>query len=134
MKRGGRSYSSSWNLGCCEVTDLLSSGELPAGFAYPGEFLRIVDLGLLRLEPWWIIEGQVLRDRYAGLKARYPTRQLVPFAVRQDRDDVASFDADARNVAIIHDYADAGWEKRTEFRDFNSWLRHAFEELIAFGE
>lgn len=115
------------------MADLLTIADLPQGFDYPAQFVRVVELGLTQLEPWWIIEGDLLRDRHRGLKSRYPDRRLVPFAVRQDRDDVACFDTDSRNVVVIHDFTDAGWEKRANFDGFNDWLRQAIEDLIEFG-
>jgi hypothetical protein len=114
------------------MSDLLSIADLPDGFDYPRGFVRVVELGLTGLEPWLIIQGETLRERHQGLRKRYPERVLVPFAVRQDRDDVACFDVDANRVAIVHDFADAGFERRAEFQDFYSWLRHAIEDLIEF--
>jgi len=115
-----------------EAVHLLSVEDLPPGFEYPREFVRIVQLGLTNLEPWRIIEGERLLNRLLGLRGRYPNRTLVPFARRQDNDDVACWDIDEGNVAVIHDFASEGWEQRVEFPDFNSWLRQAVEDLIAF--
>ncbi len=114
------------------MAQLLSSAELPEGFQYPHQFLHIVDLELLNLEPWWILQGDSLRERLAGLRSRYPARTLVPFARRQDNDDVACFDLDTRKVVIVHDFASPGWEQRTEFDDFYGWLRQAIGDLIEF--
>ncbi len=115
------------------MADLLSIDDLPKGFDYPAEFVRVVELGLTDLEPWWIFDGDQLRRRAVGLRERYPQRRLVPFARRQDNDDVACWDLDARDVAIIHDMASPGWEQRQRFADFNAWLRQAIEDLIEFG-
>lgn len=115
------------------MTELLTSGDLPAGFSYPPEFLRIVELGLVRLEPWWIFDGDLLRHRVIDLRKRYPNRKLVPFAKREDSDDVACWDLEAGDVSVIHDMADPGWEQRDRFKDFNAWLRRAIEDLIDFG-
>jgi hypothetical protein len=115
------------------MAELLSVSDLPSDFEYPRQFVRVVELGLTRLEPWWIIEGALLRERRAGMKERYPSRTLVPFAVRQDRDDVACFAAGGDQVLIIHDFADAGFEQRGELPDFNGWLRCAIDDLIEFG-
>ena len=76
------------------MAELLSVEELPDGFSYPAEFLRIVGLGLTQLEPWWILDGDNLRIRHLGLQRRYPSRKLVPFARREDNDDVACWDLD----------------------------------------
>lgn len=113
--------------------DLLSIDELPDGFDYPAEFVRIVELGLTDLEPWWIFQGDLLRRRSVDLRERYPERRLVPFARRQDNDDVACWDLDVGDIAIIHDMASPGWEQRQRFDNFTSWLRQAFEDLIEFG-
>ncbi len=113
--------------------ELISVPHFPDEFDYPREFVRVVELGLTHLEPCWIIKGDLLRDRYRGLQQRYPTRTLVPFAVRQDRDDVACFVPDAKHVVIIHDFADPGYEQRDALEDFNAWLRRAIDDLIEFG-
>jgi hypothetical protein len=115
------------------MTELLSISDLPEGFEYPPEFVRIVELELTQLEPWWIIEGDRLRTRYLGLRKRYPSRTLVPFALRQDCDDVACFEPGRAGVVIVHDFASPGWEQRDQLPDFHSWLRRAIEDLIEFG-
>lgn len=102
------------------------------GFVYPHELVRVMNLGLVHLEPWWIMEGTLLRDRLVGVRKRYPTRKLVPFARRQDNDDLACFNLDNGKVAIIHDFASPGYEQRAEFADFYEWLRQAVEDLIEF--
>lgn len=71
------------------MSELLPPAELPAAFGYPGEFLRVVDRGLVDLEPWLILRGEDLLVRHHGLRTRYPKRRVVPFALRTDRDDVA---------------------------------------------
>jgi hypothetical protein len=114
------------------MADLLGVSDLPDGFSYPPEFIRVVELGLVDLEPWWILVGDLLRERTAGLAKRYPERRLVPFARRQDNDDVACWDLDSGKVTVIHDFASPGYEAREVLDDFYSWLRGAIEDLIAF--
>ncbi|RZQ63633.1 hypothetical protein EWH70_13390 [Amycolatopsis suaedae] len=116
------------------MADLLSASDLPEGFDYPAEFIRLVELDLTKLEPWWVFDGENLRRRYAGLKERYPDRNIVPFARREDNDDVACWDLDAGDVVVVHDFASPGSEQRERFPDFTSWLRQAFEDFIAHGE
>jgi hypothetical protein len=65
------------------------------------------------------------------MRQRYPLRKLVPFARRQDDDDVACFDLDRGAVAIVHDYASPGWEGNAEFADFRAWLHQAIDDMIA---
>jgi hypothetical protein len=114
------------------MPELLSVRDLPERFDYPRLYIRVVELGLTALEPWWLLEGEALRRRLAGLRERYPERELVPFAARQDRDDVACWDGQPDHVVIIHDFASPGWESAREFEDFGAWLRQAVEDLIEF--
>jgi hypothetical protein len=56
---------------------------------------------------------------------------LVPFADRQDNDDVACWErggADA--VVIIHDFASPGFEDEGSFEDVGAWFRAAVEETL----
>lgn len=113
--------------------DLLRPDELPAGLRYPPAFLRLIDRGLVYFEPWFVMEGELLRGRLAGLAERYPSRKLLPFARREDNDDVACWDADRPgNVVIVHDYASPGWERRAELDDFYMWIRLALEDMVAY--
>jgi hypothetical protein len=113
--------------------DLLTENERPVGFSYPRQFTRVVELGLTDLEPWYLLEGKLLREALAGLAARYPDRKLVPFARRQDNDDVACWQVGVNEeVFVIHDFASPGWEQRGQFSDFYHWLRRAIEDLIEF--
>ena len=112
---------------------LLPISDLPDGFNYPPEFIRVVELGLTDLEPWWIFDGELLWRRAANLRRRYPDRRLVPFARRQDNDDVACWDLAEGDVVIIHDFASPGSEQRARFPDFYSWLRQAIDDLIEHG-
>ena len=114
------------------MAELLGPKELPDGFAYPAEFLRVVDLGLVNLEPWSILEGDALRERHIGLLRRYPARRLVPSARREDNDDIACWERSHGQIVVIHDFASPGFENRHEFPDFWSWFRTAIEDFIAF--
>ncbi|WP_432944816.1 hypothetical protein ACQPXM_03905 [Kribbella sp. CA-253562] len=115
------------------MASLLTPADLPDGFEYPPQFIRVVELGLTDLEPWRIIEGEELALLLDGLGKRYPRRTLVPFARRIDDDDVACWDIDrSSRVSIIHDFASPGWEQQAEFDDFYTWLRQAVEDLIEY--
>ncbi len=112
--------------------DLLAESELPRGFQYPDQFTRTIDLGITKLEPWYFLEGEGLRGCMSGLAGRYQ-RRLVPFAARQDRDDVACWEVGAgERVFIVHDFASPGWERREEYAGFYDWLRSAVEDFIEF--
>ena len=61
----------------------------------------------------------------------YPQRKLIPFARRDDGDDIACFEVGKENrVQIIHDFASAGYEQRKEYECFWDWFRDAVEEMI----
>ncbi len=112
---------------------LLTLDDLPDGFSYPEEFIRVVELGLTNLEPWWIMDGDLLRVRQTGIESRYPSRKLVVFAMRQDNDDVACWDLDQGGVVVVHDFASAGYETREHYSDFYCWFRQAIDDLVGFG-
>lgn len=99
------------------MIDLLPVHALPPGFGYPAAFVRVVELRLIELEPWQILGGDQLGRRHEGLRLRYSARRLVPFARRQDDDDVACCDIDRGGISVIHDFADAGWEQRAAYAD-----------------
>lgn len=112
---------------------LLQKNHLPDGFEYPSAFLKIINLKLLDLEPWSIMEGDYLLKRYEGLKERYPERNLVPFSRRLDNDDLACWDKnDNSTVIILHDFATQGWENRKVFSTFWDWFREAIEDMIVW--
>jgi len=96
---------------------LLNPEEAPGWFAYPEEFLRIYDQGLINFQPWTVLEGDWLRTRFQGLKNRYQSRQPC-------------FEKDVPGVVIIHDHASQGWESRPGYDSFWDWLRAALEETI----
>jgi hypothetical protein len=118
------------------MPELLSDSELPAGFAYPPELLRAVEYGLLKLEPWWVLHGDDLRFKAMVLKDRYRKQVYVPFADRQDSDDVACLTGAGSEVLIVHDFASPGWEARGRggWPNFHAWLRQAVEDYIEWGE
>lgn len=61
------------------MPDLLTESERPSWFSYPRHFLRAVELDVLNLDPWQLLDGMWLRVRMDGLAKRYPDRKLVPF-------------------------------------------------------
>lgn len=111
--------------------EIFAASDLYPGFAYPQGLEKVVELGLVDLDSWFIMEA-TLASRYAeGMRERYPERQLIPFAKRTDNDDVACFEmGDGQRVHVIHDFADPGWEQRAVYEDFWSWFQEAVELLI----
>ncbi|RPF22248.1 hypothetical protein [Myceligenerans xiligouense] len=117
------------------MADLLRPADLPSGFTYLRQFVRVVELGIVDLEPWRILGGDRLARRAAGLRNRYRERVLVPFAERIDNDDIACWDLDRDGqVVVVHDFASPGWEHVAAFADFYDWLRQAVEDLIEYDD
>lgn len=115
------------------MADTYSDLNLYPSFIFPEGFVRIVNLGLINLEPWYILEPRQLTEKMKGLRERYPSRELIPFARRTDNDDVACFiDCNAQKVLVIHDFAAKGWEQRETYNTFWDWFRQAIEEMINF--
>lgn len=117
------------------MADLLTPAELPGGCEYPRNLGRVIDLGLTNFDIWWIIEGKLLHGLYTTVQKLYPARTLIPFAKRQDNDDIACFDLDSGRISVIHAFASPGWEQRDEgrvFDTFEDWLRQALDDMLAF--
>ena len=112
---------------------LLEPSTAPAWFRYPGQFLRVVAQNLVDLTPWYLMDHDQVLTRMEGLRLRYPGRDLVPFARRDDNDDVACWEKGrGETVVVIHDFASRGHEEHRAFPDFWSWFRGAIEEMIEF--
>jgi hypothetical protein len=111
---------------------VLNEALRPNWFKYPKEYSRVVDLKIVNLEPWFFLDGEELESRYRGLKERFPTAELIPFARRADNDDVACWEKSGGNlkVYVVHDFSRWGWEKHKEYEDFWSWYRKAMEDMI----
>lgn len=115
------------------MNKLLSENELPEGFIYPSDFLRIVQQGLVDFDPWIILQDKQLRTRYIGINQRFPNKSLVPFARREDNDDVACWQPnDIDSVYVIHDFSTLGYEKKIKL-SFWDWLRQALEDTINYS-
>lgn len=112
-------------------TFILPKNEHPEWVEYPQSYCRLVEQGLIHLTPWHIMEGQQALVHFRGLAQRYPTRELFPFAYRQDNDDTACWGRGmGEKVFVIHDFASPGWEDVKAFDDVWSWFRSAVEETI----
>ena len=81
-----------------------------------------------KAEDWRLLTIEEIETVGAGINSRYPNRTVLPFARRDDCDDVACFlisSKEQRNeqVLIIHDFASPGWEVEASFGDLQSWLK-----------
>jgi hypothetical protein len=113
----------------------LDWNNVPNWLALPPEYLRLLRLNIVNLEPWHLLDASTAARRTQGLQHRYPDRKLFVFAERRDCDDVACWEeGQAGRVRIIHDFATTGWEERGNrgFDSFWDWFRAAIEEMIEF--
>ena len=105
---------------------------LPAGltaFAWPEAYRRTLARGLVQLQPWSFLDSDELALAWRGLRERYPSREVVPFARRLDGDDVACF-LPGGEVLVIHDFASPGYEAPAGATSYWEWFRAAVEDVI----
>lgn len=115
------------------MIDLLSEKDLPEGFKYPADFLWIVNLPITNLKPWIFHSGIGLQKRFEGIKERYPNRKLIPFAFRQDCDEVACWDLhDKGRIKVIEDFSRANIAEDIVYDTFFDWLQQAMHDMIEF--
>lgn len=113
------------------IMELFNIKEIYSDFQYPASFVKAVELNLLDFEFWYVMTNEQVATRINGLMKRYPNRKLVPFARRDDNDDIACFEVGKEEkVQIIHDFASEGYEQREEYDNFWSWMKVAIDELI----
>jgi hypothetical protein len=110
---------------------ILPNDHRPSWLEYPHSFNRIVEQSLVHVTPWHILEAERALTQFRRLAERYPSRELFPFAYRQNNDDLACWSkGSGEKVFIIHDFASPGWENEAEFNDVWTWFRAAVEETI----
>ena len=113
-------------------TKLFEPSDLDVPVKLPGGLLRIVNQNLVDLTPWHVMPRDLAVKRLHGLRQRY-SRKYVPFARRQDNDDLACIDpARPEEIVIVHDFASEGTELRKRFDSFWDWFRAAVEEMVLF--
>ena len=104
-------------------------------FIYPETYNKLIELNLVDFDVWYLIESGQATRRYHDLKERYPNRKLIPFARRDDNDDIACFEVGkGEKIQIIHDFASEGYEQRKEYENFWKWLEVAVREMIEYNK
>lgn len=115
----------------------LQKNILPKEFEYPYSYKKYIQDEPAELEPWHFYHDG-LEFAFNGLKKRYPSRSVIPFARRSDNDDIACFEVETGGnnhpVIIIHDFASPGWECRGKCIDFLEWVRLAEAESKEWKE
>jgi len=116
---------------------LIKASEIPeiedaiGHFSFPKAFGKVVSLNLVDYDLWYLMGKNHILQRRTGLLSRYPNRNLVPFARRDDCDDIACFDIEhGEKVFIVHDFAASGWEHRKAYPDFWCWFKDAVQDMI----
>jgi len=110
--------------------ELLKENELPYGFKYPESIKKACALGLVNICPWSVMDTKRVKVCLDGLKLRYPNRKLIPFAERQDNDDIACFEmGKGEEVQWVHDFASVGWEQCGVYMDFYEWFKSILEDV-----
>ncbi len=100
-------------------------------YNYPQGYIKLKELHLIDFEYWYFIPDNQFEKRFMGMKERFPNRKYIPFARRDDCDDIACFElGKGETVFIIHDYASDGYEERKRYNDIWDWVRDAIDELI----
>lgn len=103
-------------------------------FCYPESFVKVMDLNLVDFDLWYFMSEDMEIKRLNGLIERYPKRKLIPFAKRDDCDDIACFEiGQGEKVQIIHDYSMEGYEQKRTYNDFWEWLKDAINEMIEYN-
>ena len=105
-------------------------------FEYPKHYLAALELNLTNFYFWYFMDllGQdYIKWRIEHLQKWYPNRKLIPFAKRDDCDDIACFEiGKGDEVQIVDDFAYRGYELETnrKYESFWAWMKAATEELI----
>ena len=105
-----------------------------AGFAVPKAYHRVLALGLTNLEPWRFLSGASdFAQHYDMVRQLYPDKQYIPFARREDNDDIACFlGANSGTIAVVHAFASPGYQVGSGiYTTFWDWFRLAIDEMIA---
>ncbi|MBC2183855.1 hypothetical protein HCB33_10855 [Listeria sp. FSL L7-0233] len=103
-------------------------------YEYPESYEKLIDLGLVNFDIWFLMEKEQASSIYNGMQERYPKRKLIPFAKRADNDDTACFEIDkGSKIQLIHDFTTEGFEQRGEFEDLWEWLESAVKTMVEYN-
>lgn len=69
--------------------ELFNVKDIYKDFQYPASFLKAINLNLVDFEFWYLMTKEQVSKRINGLLKRYPNRKLIPFARRDDNNDIA---------------------------------------------
>ena len=116
---------------------MIGNVKYPSWVGEQAELKRLIELDLLKVDPWFFFNNEnMYQTRVEGLAKRFQEADLVPFARREDNDDIACWSKESgkHKVYVVHDFSTDGWKNREEFGDFWSWYRTAIEAMIEHGQ
>jgi len=111
---------------------------LPVGFRFPESYLFLLEKRPPDIEPWeWLASYKELSISWMNIiKKQFPYRTVIPFAKRDDSDDVSCFDGTDTSgnpkIIFIHTFCSPGSENRGEANNFDDWLEVTKEESRQF--
>ncbi len=111
----------------------LSNSLASEGAHVPSAFSRWLAAGEQEFGGWYLLAergGAANRDKLTQL---YPSRDILPFARRRDRDDVACLvrsdpEHPRGSVVVIHEDAMPGYEVEAVFASLTEWFEQARNE------
>jgi hypothetical protein len=103
----------------------------------PFPLVRMARLGARDISPWHMAQRvEQVQALLARARHDYPTRNLVPFAIRLDQDEAVFFELDRASggsvpIVLVHwdvpiDVANDRWPS------FDDWFRQAVAEFYEF--
>ncbi|MDR6637636.1 hypothetical protein [Paenarthrobacter nitroguajacolicus] len=103
----------------------------------PALYDRMIECGMVDLEPWELLRGAEQVQRMQHLERVFPGWSLVPIARRTDNDDVACWTG--QHVVVVDDYdvlrdatGAAVRHSATEYASMEEWLIAAIRDFIEF--
>lgn len=106
---------------------IISVRDMPYWLIYPMEFLELMENENVAMPPWHFYTAEESLKYYRRLSAKYG-RELIPFAYKQDSDNIACFEKEygktlnGEDVKIIHDSSSKGLEDKVSYKNFHEWL------------
>jgi hypothetical protein len=114
------------------VQYLLLPEDVDVKIAIPEGLGRLRRQNVVDPTPWHLMSRELVMKRLKGLPQLY-ARKYVPFARRQDNDDLTCLDLDLPGeVVVVHDFSTEPKEVRHRLPNFWDWFRAAVEDMISF--
>ncbi|GAB3887610.1 hypothetical protein GCM10028825_18890 [Spirosoma agri] len=107
---------------------LLPTSVTPEWFEYPESVLVLLKLGLLNIKPWKVLTGEQL----LAYNSRYAQKQIVPFAIRLDNDDIVCWSLKHDKKLVLWDETEMGFKSDEVYKDVWAWLTVATQDMIDF--